>query len=182
MLEGFFGKVMAGLLSISALTFSPQTGNLPQFRPLQCKAGQNYLLIQAALDKAFDNDFSDVFRCGKPVTVWYKIEIRQAGRTVLTQSYRHTITFDPMNAAWELFTSENGRREILTSYAELLPEIALLSCSIPRDRAWKSVEIRAEAWLQEVELTQPQHSVDLMVLWKYKRPSARAIFTLPPTS
>jgi len=176
------GKVMAGLLSISALMFSSYTGNEPVFRPLQCRSGQNYLIVTARLENAFDNDFADVFKCGKPISLYYKIELRQGGNTVQSGTYRHTVTYDPMNATWELYTSENGQKEIYNSYLKLLNDISVLECSLPRGSAWRSIEIRAEAWLQQVELTQPDRRVDLMVLWKFKRPAAKRVFNLPPTS
>ena len=181
-MQGFFGKIMAGLLSVSALMFSSYTGNKPEFRPLQCRTGQNYLIIKAKLDKAFDNDFSDVFKCGKPITVWYKVEIRQGGNILFNRSYRHTVSFDPMTATWELYTSENSRKIIHDSYQKLLDETSELECSIPRENSWRNIEVRAEAWLPSIEVTNPDRTVDLMVLWKYKRPATRAAFVLPPTS
>jgi hypothetical protein len=182
MLAGLWGKLVAGALSVSALMFSPYTGNNPQFGQLQCRAGQNYLIVRAKLESAFDNDFADVFKCGKPVHVWFKVELRHNGDIAFSNNYRHTVTYDPMNAVWELYTSENGRRELFDSYQKLLNETALLECSIARSSVWRSIEVRAEAWLQEVELSQPQRSVDLMVLWKMKRPSTRTTFQLPPVS
>ncbi len=182
MLQGFLGKVMAGLLSVSSLMFSSYQGNDPAFRPLQSRAGENYLIIVARLEHAFDNDFSDVFKCGKPVNVMFRVDLRHGGSVVVTRTYRHTVTYDPMNAAWELSRSENGRRDIYTRYSQLLEEVSLLECSLPRNSAWRSIEARAEAWLQPVELTQPQRTVDLMMFWKYKRPSTRTSFNLPPTT
>jgi len=182
MLEGLFGKVMAGLLSVSALMFSSYSGNEPVFRPLQCRAGQSYLLVKSKLDKAFDNDFADVFRCGKAINVWFKVELRQAGNIAFSRTYRHTVTYDPLNAVWELYTSEDSRREIYDSYAKLLAEVSELECSIPRERTWRSVEIRSEAWLPSLDLANPDRTVDLMMLWKFKRPTARQTFSLPPTS
>jgi len=182
MLQGFMGKVMAGLLSMSALMFNSYVGNEPVFLPLQCRAGQNYLLVRATLDNAFDNDFSDVFKCGKPINLWYKIEIKHENNTVYSSNFRHTVTYNPMNAAWELFKSENSQKDIYTDYHKLITEISALECSVPRDVRWKSVQIRAEAWLPEIELTKPNRKVDLMMLWKLKRPTTKTTFTLAPTS
>jgi len=182
MLEGFFGKVMAGLLSVSTLMFSPYTGNEPVFQTLQCRAGQNYLITNTNLNRAFDNDFTDVFNCGKPVNLWFKIEVRQNNNIVHTSSYRHTITYSPMHASWEVFFSENGKKEIYETYLQMLDNISELECSIPRGTGWRVVEIRVESWLQTIELTEPDRTIDLMVLWKFKRPSIKRNFTLPPVS
>jgi hypothetical protein len=182
MMEGIMGKVMAGWMSLTALMFSSYTGNDPVFKPLECKLGQNYMIVTARLNKAFDNDFRDVFNCGKQVVLNYKIEVRRAGETVRTSTYRHSVTYDPMTAAWELVKSETRQTDIITTYQQLLEEISELECSIPRDMKWREVEIRAEAWLQPVDLPQSGRTVDLMVLWKYKRPFSKKVFSLLPTS
>jgi hypothetical protein len=181
-MEGIMGKVMAGWLSLTALMFSSYTGNDPVFKPLQCRLGQNYLIVTAKLDKAFDNDFRDVFNCGKQVVLNFKVEVRRNNAVEHTSTYRHSVVYDPMNAAWEVNKSETKQKDIVTTYQKLLEEIGELECSIPRDLRWQKVEIKAEAWLQPVELTQPVRTIDLMMLWKFKRPSVKTVFTLLPTS
>jgi hypothetical protein len=182
MLQGVLGKVMSGLLSASALLFSPTAGNQPQFEPLHCRAGQNYLQVSAVMNNAFQNDFEDVFCCGKHVTLVYKVEIRSNGASVYTNQYRHRILYDPMNAAWECYKSETNLKEMHSSYQTLLDDISRLECSIPREAGWKTVDIRGEAWLLPIELSRPHRTVDLMMLWKFKRPAAHATMNLPPTS
>lgn len=182
MLEGFVGKVMAGLLSVSTLMFSPYSGNAVKFQSLNCRTSQNYLIVKAVLDKAFDNDFTDVFNCGKTVTIRFRLELRNNNDIAHTSSYRRTVIFTPMQASWDVFYSENSRREIYTDYKTMLNEISVLECSVPRNSQWKKIEIRVESWLDPVELTQPDRTVDLMVLWKFRRPTLRRSFNLPPTS
>jgi hypothetical protein len=181
MLQGLMGKVMAGLLSVSSLMFSSYTGNDPGLTLLQSRAGQNYLIIRAALDNAFENDFSEVFRCGKPVNIWFRVVIRDGNRNAFARNYCHTVTYDPMNASWELNTSENDVKTIHTDYQAMLDDVAELECSIPRNSSWNSVELRLEAWLQSIELTQPNRTVNLMMLWKYKRPTFKTVLVLPQT-
>lgn len=182
MLEGIVSKVMAGLLSVSTLMFSSYTGNDPGFQTLQSRAGQNYVIVRAVLEKAFDNDFTDVFNCGKPVNLWFKIEIRHNNSVEMTRSYSHTVTFSPLHASWEVLFSENGRKEIYTSYEQMLSAVSILECSLPRAPGWRKIEIRAQSWLDPIELTQPDRKVDLMALWRFKRPSIRRSFNLPPVS
>lgn len=182
MLENIVGKVLAGLVSLSALMLSSYTGNDPVFLPLQSRNGQNYLLLKANLDNAFDNDFSDVFKCGKPIHLWYKVEIRHNNRTAFSRNYRHTVSYDPMNASWSLFRSETNQTEIFTTYSKLIDNISVLECSIPKINNWKVVEARVEAWLPEIELTQSNRKVDLMVLWKFQKPSVKASLNLESSS
>ena len=182
MLEGFTGKILAGMLSLSALVFSNYTGNDPVFSPLQSRTGHNYLILKAKLEHAFDNDFNDVFKCGKPVHLWYKIEIRDNNRISFTRNYRHTVSYDPMNASWRLYRSETNQTDIFTSYNSLVSNISELNCSIPLNENWKIVEVRAESWMQSVELSQGNRTIDLMVLWRFKKPHIRTMLNLESTS
>lgn len=181
MLESFAGKVMAGIISLSALMFTSYIGNDPVFLPLQSRLGHNYLLITARLDKAFDNDFSDVFKCGKPVHLWYKLEVRDNNHPSFSRSYRHTVSYDPMNASWKLFRSETNNTEVYTSYQALIEDVSRLECSVPLNERWKIVEVKAEAWLSEISVSQTNRTIDLMVLWKLQRPKIRAFINLEST-
>jgi hypothetical protein len=182
MFESITGKVMAGILSLSAMMFTSYTGNDPVFLPMHGKVGQNYLLLKANLDHAFDNDFGDVFKCGKPIHVWFKVEIRSYKQLALTRTYHHTVTYDPMTASWSLFRSESNHTVIYTNYQSLLNNISELDCSLPINEKWKTVEIKTEAWLPEIELTQENRKIDLMVLWKFRKPSIKATMNLESTS
>jgi len=173
MLESFAGKVIAGIISVSSLMFTSYTGNDPVFMPLQSRISQNYLLLKATLDKSFDNDFSDVFKCGKQISILYKIEIRQNNRVALTRNYRHSVVYDPMNASWKLYRSELNQTEVFTNYRELVKNVSELECSIPINNNWKTVEVSAESWLPEITLTQSNRTIDLMVLWKFQRPRVK---------
>lgn len=182
MFDSIIGKVLAGMVSLSALMFSSYTGNEPVFLPLQSRVGNKYLMLKATINNAFDNDFSDVFKCGKPIHVWFKTEIRQNNRVVFTRNFRHTIMYDPMNASWSLFRSETNQTEIFTNYKALLIGISELECTIPINNNWKIVEARVESWLPEIEITQSNRKVDLMVLWKFSRPKVKALLNLESTS
>jgi hypothetical protein len=181
MLESLAGKVIAGIISVSALMFTSYTGNDPIFLPVQSRVSHNYLQLNVKLDNAFDNDFTDVFKCGMPIHLRYKIEIRQNKRVALTRNYTHTVSYDPMNASWKLFRSEINQTEVFTNYKELVENIAELECSIPLNDRWKIVEVRAESWLPVIKLTQSKRTIDLMVLWKFQRPKVKATLNVSQT-
>ncbi len=178
MFESIAGKVLAGIVSLSALMFTSYTGNDPVFLPLHSRVGPNYLMLKATLDNAFDNDFSDVFKCGKPIHLWFKVEIKHHNRSVFTHNYRHSVSYDPMNASWKLFRSETNQTEVFTNYKALITSISELECSIPLRERWKIVDVSIEANLPEIEMTQSNRTVDLMVLWKFQVPRIRANLNL----
>ncbi|MBM4398866.1 MAG: hypothetical protein FJ041_00850 [Candidatus Cloacimonetes bacterium] len=178
MLEGMFGKVIAGMLSFSTLFFSSYTGNEPVFKPLQCRTGKNYLIVRAKLESAFDNDFTDVFKCGKPINIWFKADLKSGSTVLYTRNYRHTVNYDPMNETWQVFFSENSQTEVYTTYTKLLSSISELEVSVPVEPNWKTVVLRVESWLQPVEISNSRDRIDLMVLWKYKRPSVKTTLDL----
>lgn len=182
MLESLAGKLMAGILSVSALMFTTYTGNDPVFLPLQSRVNNNYLMLNTRLSHAFDNDFADVFKCGKAIHLWYKIELRHDNRSAFNRNYRHSVSYDPMTASWKLFRSETNQTEVFTSYSDLIINISELECSIPLSKQWKHVEVRAEAWLPEIAISPSNRNVDLMVLWKFQRPKLKTLLNLEATS
>jgi hypothetical protein len=182
MMEGMLGKVMAGLLSLSAMVFSSYTANDPVFRPLQISKGKNYIIAKAKLDNAFDNDFTEVFKCGKPIHLWYKVDVKKGNTVVYSRNYSHTVTYDPMSAAWKVQFTENSQTEIYSSYDKLISAISEIILPIPVDKSWQTVEFKVESWLQPVIISRNEKQVDLMVLWKYKRPSVKTVLDVSQIS
>lgn len=178
MLESLAGKVLAGLVSFTTLFLSSYTGNEPSFKPIQSRKGGNYLQVSAMLQNAFENDFDNVFKCGKPIHIMFKAEIRQANNVVWTKNYRHSVSYNPMNAVWMVYLSETNQNLQFASYQDLIKQISALECSIPIAQNWHTVELRLESWLTKVTLAQDKREIDLMMLWKFKRPVNRSTLNL----
>jgi hypothetical protein len=182
MFEGVTAKVMASLVSLSALMFSSYTGNEPAFKPLQSRQGNKYVQMTAQLDKAFENDFSEVFRSGKSIHILFRVEVSHNKAVVWQQNFRHTVNFDPMNAAWQVYSSEAKQNQQFTSYPAMIKEISELEFSVPLQNSWKQVEVKVESWMPKIVMETDNREIDLMMLWKFKRPIQRTRVNLQSTS
>lgn len=178
MLESLAGKVLAGLVSFTTLFLSSYTGNEPTFKPIQSRKGGNYLQIKATLSNAFENDFSDVFKCGKPINIMFKTAVKSGNAIAWEKNYRHTVSYDPMNASWQVYLSETNQNIQFESYRALLNQISTLECSIPIGKNWQTVELSIEARLPKITMEQEKRQIDLMMLWKFKRPVSRSTLNL----
>jgi len=177
-MTGLVGQLMAGVLSLSSLLST--SGNTPVIRqPVYLKGG-NYLQVNTRLENAFDNDFEDVFKCGKPIHIWYKVTARLGGKEVFNTTCRHSVLYDPMNACWQVYHSDTKSTEVITDYSHLLDCVSALRATIGVDPRWSALQVDMEAWLSEVELSGEKRTVNLMMLWKYKRPALSNTVHLNP--
>ena len=174
-------KIVTGLMSLSMFLFSSYTGNDPSFRPLSAFVNNNYMQLSTALDYGFDNDFPDVFKSGTPITMYYKVEVRNAGALVYQITHTNRVTFEPMRNSYVIRQSGSGERIETSSFEAVKDAISQISCSIPVQRDWRSVNVSVQAWLPTVEFTQIDREVDLMVLWRFRKPSVKGVFSTHQT-
>ncbi len=181
-MEGIVGKILAGLVSLTTLLFTNFTGNDPQFRSPQLRRSGGYLILNTALENAFDNDFEDVFKCGKEINVWFRINALIGNRRVYHRTFRHCVSYDAMNAIWQIYYSENQTSQTTISYTQLQNIISTVELSIPLETEWSVLTLQLEAWLPEVEFIPADGKFNLMVLWKYRRPTSRVSVNLKSTA
>lgn len=174
MLEALSTKFLAGIMSLSMFLFSSYTGNDPSFRSLKGFVNNNYLQLSTSLDAAFDNDFPDVFKSGTPITMLYKVEIKAVSGVVFQKTYYNRCTYDAMKGSYKIYQSGMGQSQLTDSYNVMIYLMQQVSCSVPVEKTWGNVSVSLEAWLPTVEFSQINRKVDLMVLWKFRRPSVKA--------
>jgi len=178
MFEAIGAKVLSGIVSLSMFLFSSYTGNDPSLRPVSVTMSSSYLQVKTQLDNAFTNDFPEVFRSGVDIPVFFRVEVKSDGNVVYRRTHRSNVKFDPMQGEFTLQQTGTGLTHTYTSYQAMLSAVSTLECSIPLGTNWKTVTISVESYLPEVEFTQIRRRVDLMVLWKYKRPKTSTLFNL----
>ena len=64
------------------------------------------------------------------------------------------------------------------SVEEIIKEVSYYSFSIPYQQIWGEVSIRIQAELPKLRFDNADKDVDLMVLWKYKKPSVKSTANL----
>jgi len=178
MLEALSAKVMAGLVSLSMFLFSTYTGNDPQLSSLKATMGRSYLQLNTHLVSAFDNDFPEVFKSGTTIPVHFKLEIKSKRRNLWSKQYTNSTRYDSATGFWSVSQSASGRTVKLSSYQQMITAMAHLDCSIPYESSWGEVNVKVEAWLPTVNFDKIDRKVNLMVLWNYQRPVAKASYNL----
>lgn len=172
MFEALGAKILTTVASVSTFLFSSYTGNDPSLRPISTRVGDNYIQVETRLENAFVNDFEDIFKSGTSIPVVFKLKIR-SGRTVFSEmQFINRVRYDHAKGLYLVSLEGMNRNLQLSSPAQLVSEISALHCSLPYDRKWGKVTLSMEASLSAVRFQQVKGPVDLMVLWKYRKPKA----------
>ncbi len=182
MLEAIGGKILAGIMSLSMFLFSSYTGNDPSLRPLSGFVNNSYLQINSFLDNAFDNDFGDVFKSGTQITVFYKVELRTTTGVVYKRTYQNSVVYDAMRNNYRVAQSGTGQSFTTTSFSEVVEYMSSIAFSVPVEKRWVNVSTTVEAWLPTVNFPQINRNVDLMVLWKFRKPNIKGDFNVRHSS
>lgn len=178
MLETLSAKVMAGLVSLSMFLFSTYTGNDPQLSSIRATMGRSYLQLNTRLEHAFDNDFPELFKSGTTIPVHFRLEIKSKKQVHWSKQYTNSSRYDSSTGFWSVSQSAESRSVKFSSYQQMIAAVAELDCSIPYESNWGDVNVKVEAWLPTVSFDKMDRKVNLMVLWNYQRPVAKASYNL----
>ncbi|PKN77638.1 MAG: hypothetical protein CVU48_10975 [Candidatus Cloacimonetes bacterium HGW-Cloacimonetes-1] len=178
MIGSIAGKIVASVVSLSTFIFSSYTGNDPALRSLSGFVNNGYLQLSTALDYAFDNDFPDVFKSGTKIDIYYNVELKNNNQLLFKKTYFNSVQFNHMTGTYKIQQSGTGQSFETSSYKEMITAVSTLSCSVPLNKKWQEVAAEIEVWLPTVEFRQINRRVDLMVLWKFRKPSAKSIYNV----
>ena len=173
MFEAISGKIMASVVSLSMLLFSSFKGNNPSFGNTSINNTGTYLHISTTLVSAFENDFPSIFSSGATIPVHYYLVIKSGNTTVVNRKYTQSVTFYPGKGIYEITRNGIANKIKTTSSAQVAAELSAMECSIPIKVDWGNVTLHWAAELPSVHFEQLDKTVDLMVLWKYKRPETK---------
>jgi len=132
----------------------------------------NFLYVSGVLQDAFDNDFPTIFASGTAINVLYDLEIKSSNRIVAKNRFRHTVSYNPVSGVYELRKDGDPEAYRSNSVEEVIQKLSYFSFGIPFQHSWEQVQIKVEARLPVVHFEQMDKEVDLMVLWKYKKPAS----------
>ncbi|MCB5264864.1 MAG: hypothetical protein LHW41_01300 [Candidatus Cloacimonetes bacterium] len=178
MFELLGSKVMAGVVALSMLLFSSFQGNDPQLSHIKHYSSSSTLYLSGELLSAFDNDFSTIFASSAPIPVYFKLNIKSGSRTVLSQQLTHLVSFNPATGIYVL--RKDGEPEVLrtSSVEQIIKEVSKYRFNIPYESSWGLININIQAEMPLVRLEEGGKEMDLMVLWKYKKPAAKILIDL----
>lgn len=178
MFEALSGKLLAGVVSLSMLLFSTYKGNDPQLGGISHRTSSSFLYLNTSLVSAFDNDFPSVFASGSTIPVHLDVTLKSDGRVVATRRFVNSVTYDPTTGVYDIKRSGVDRNIKVSDADKVARELSSFECAIPYQLSWGAVDIRMEAWMPAVRFSQIGKDVDLMVLWKYKKPVSKAQINL----
>jgi len=177
MFEVLGTKILAGVVSLSMLLFSSFKGNDPLISSISTAKTGSYLYLKANLENAFENDFPSIFASGSKIPVHYDLVVHQGSRTVASHRITNTVKFDPTTGIYEL--KQGNKSPVFTeSPEEVKRTLAAFEYSLAYQSAWNKINVKLEAHLPKVHFQQLNKELDLMVLWKYKKPSVKTLIDI----
>jgi uncharacterized protein (UPF0248 family) len=174
MFETIGSKIFSSIVSLSLLLFSSFQGNDPRLSQIRVSKSDSYLYLSGDLISAFENDFPSIFSSGTSIPVHFMLTIKGKSGNLLRRRFTHTVNFDTATGVYTV--QKSGKLQEIHSevIADVIREVSRYSFAIPYQKSWGEVSIKIEAELPRVNFEQLDKEVDLMVLWKHKKPSARA--------
>ena len=163
------GKILAGLLSFSAMLFSTFQGNTASFSDISISQDVSAIVIKTNLVDAFDNEFEHIFNSGKEIAVCIELEVRR--ERVLNELIviYNTVCYDPVTKYYLIEQGTPDNRLIASNYKEMLiilSEIEICCNHLKID----NYQFELKAHLEPVILETFEKEFDVMVLWNYKVP------------
>lgn len=173
MFEVLGSKLLVGVVSLSMLLFSSFKGNDPQLSAINHRSSSTKLYLSGELLYAFDNDFDSIFASSAPIPVHFQLKIKSGKRVVVNQRFTHLVSYSPATGIYEL--RKDGQTDILrtSSVQQIIKGISQYSFSLPYQSSWGLCSVSIKAEMPVLRLEELDKEVDLMVLWKYKKPSAK---------
>lgn len=173
MFEALGSKILTGVVSLSLLLFSSFKGNDPQLGAINYYASSSTLYLSGELLSAFENDFDSIFASSASIPVYFTLNIKSGSSTVINRQIRHLVAYNPSSGIYVL--RKDGDPDILrsSSMQEIITEISQYSFSVPYQSSWGLVTVSIKAEMPVVRLKEMDKELDLMVLWKHKKPSAK---------
>lgn len=173
MLDALSTRVLAGVVSLSMLLFSSFKGNDPRLSSISHSKSGSFVYLRAQLQSAFENDFPSIFASGTPIPVHYNLEVRSGNSVVARRRVVNQVSYDPASGVYEL-VRDGAQATFTESIDEVKRELAYFEYALPYQSSWGMVSAKIEAELPKVHFRQLDKELDLMVLWKYKKPATKA--------
>ncbi len=171
-------KLLANLVTISVFLFSSFKGNDADFSALHIKNSGSYLILQTHLENSFDNDFQEIFQSGKQVDVWFNLEVKQNKNMLHKQVFRHSVQYDPLSSIYRIYLQEQHQARSVKSYAEMKQLMENVEYSLPAKPEWTKIDIHLDSYLKKMHIESMNKEIDLMVLWKMKKPVCKSSLDL----
>lgn len=171
MFESLGGKVLAGMLSLSVFIFGNYEGNDASLGAFSAQLNNKTLYVKTQLQNAFDHDFDKMFQTGKVITVWFKVDVVKDKKVLHSSTFRHAVQYDPLANNFTVFREEMNEKRVFTSEADMIKSLSQVECFLPVNPNWGVVDMKLTSWMKKIKFEEYKRDIDLMMLWKFKKPS-----------
>ncbi len=173
MFEALSAKLFPTLVSLSMLFFSSFQGNDPRLQNFVLSKSESFIYAKAELISAFENDFASIFSSGATIPIHLHFQLKKGNQILAKRIFISNVSFDPLTGIYQV--SKEGMPPLKTQSLDAVKrELSHLECAIPYQESWGKVNAHLMAELPRVHFSTLDKELDLMVLWKYKKPSAKA--------
>ncbi len=173
MLGSIISKVYLNVLAFSVLLFSNYTGNLVEFSSLLTKTVGDNLVCSTYLKNAFEYDFDEIFKSGKEIRVWFEFRVLKDDKVIHYEKFYHQVKWNAGKQEYQLDLQEQKYKISTKSKKELKYLISVVEYPFYKSAYKGDVIIEVKSYLPKVYLETINKEVDLMLLWKMRKPTVK---------
>ncbi|PID28179.1 MAG: hypothetical protein CSB55_05835 [Candidatus Cloacimonadota bacterium] len=178
LLEILKEKIVTGLMTVSLLMFGSHQVNDVKMTDPEISFESNKLTTSVYLQDAFANDFEQLFKSGKELKVYYRLELKVNDKPTLNQTFIHSVLFDPMAQMFDVFSEETSSSFTCSDVKDVIGYLSFFNCSKEFPEGFPpgaKLNVKITSFLTEITMT-GDRKYDLMMFWKFKKPEAEAVF------
>lgn len=170
--QALSSKIITGVITLSMLLLSSYEGNNAAFENFTATVLGSNVYIKANLISAFENDFEELFKSGQKIDIFFKVDIKDSERTVHEKEFKHSIIFNPLEQIYIIFLEDQNVQTSAVSLEELIEIISGIDY-VCKCEGFDEGNISLSSHLKKVRLKSIDKEYDMMMLWKFKKPSVK---------
>ncbi len=178
MFQALSSKIITGVITLSMLLLSSYEGNNAAFENFTATVLGSNVYIKANLVTAFENDFEELFRSGQKIDIYFNVIITDRDGPVHQDEFIHSILFNPLERFYLIFLEEQQSQTTAGSLEELIEIISNIDY-VCECEGFDEGNISISSHLKKVRLKSIGKEYDMMMLWKFKRPSVKQRYRKP---
>lgn len=171
-------KLMAMLGGFSILfSFQPQVSLMPP----QITVESEQLTVKTKLLNAFPEELDEIFLSGTPVTLKFKVNLRDRNGLIEEKELFHTVIYDLSKREYIVIISYQPSSKTTTDILEMKKWFGELNANlVPKEKILpeKLYIIEIAACLLPIKIKPLKMKFDLMTFWEYKIPKVTSQFAL----
>ncbi|MFQ6612797.1 MAG: DUF4390 domain-containing protein [Fidelibacterota bacterium] len=169
-------KIVTAVISIGSLFYSTIPGTNASFTDLLLSIKGQQLVLSTHLENCFSDELDQVFRSGKEIKIYFRVELVQAGnnKSVKDTTFYHSISYSVLDDVFDVYLTETETRYPnlnLEQAKEFLVEIegyrAITVDQLKKDRTYY---LRLEAKMDKIKLQGMEEPLNLMFYWNSLKP------------